>query len=98
MAHHDLKSFTEEYEAIDRGFKKAEARFNDRSFQIGDTVTFHDGWPDLNAEGGYHFTGRNTSAVVSWISTYGMQEGFVNLSLDRVGLVIIRYAENFKVE
>jgi len=36
--HHYLKTETEHYQAIERGFKKFELRKNDRNFQVGDMV------------------------------------------------------------
>lgn len=88
MSHHDLKQFTEHFKRIVDGKMKAIARLNDREYEIGDTVTLHEGWPDAQAENGFHYTGKTVSAYISDISDYGCQPGFILLSLGRVGLTI----------
>ena len=36
--HHDLKTETEYYQAVEQGKKKFELRKNDRDFQVGDII------------------------------------------------------------
>ena len=41
MSHHDLKCWTEYFDAVADGRKNFEVRYNDRGYQAGDTVTLH---------------------------------------------------------
>jgi len=84
--HHDLKLVSKYYQHVVDGKKRSEVRLNDRNYQIGDTITLHEGWPGLN---GFEYTGRTVSARISYIDDFGCQHGYVNLSLDNVGLLII---------
>lgn len=85
--HHDLKLFTKYFQPVVDGKKRSEVRINDRQYQIGDTVTLHEGQPGL---GGFEYTGRTVSAMISYIDTFGCQPGYVNLSLDKVGMLIVK--------
>ena len=85
MKHHDLKCSSRKYRQIEVGRKTAIVRFNDRNYQINDTVTLHEG--DHSIEG-YQFTGKKTSARITDIDDFGCQAGYVNLSLRDVGLLI----------
>ena len=85
MKHHDLKIFTKYFEAVADGRKKSEVRFDDRNYNIGDTVTLNEGEPDIN---GFKYTGRKISARISYITDFGCQPGYLNLSLSDVGLLI----------
>lgn len=89
MRHHDLKVFTERYPALASGVMTGENRFNDRDFQVGDTVTRHE--VVQGAEPGtYEYTGNKSNAVISCIDTFGCQDGYVNLSYtDRDVLLIV---------
>lgn len=86
MIHHNLKLFDEYYQDVIDGKKLAENRFNDRNYQVGDTITLHEG---CSVNGEFIYSGRKVSAVISHINSYGMQEGYVSLSLDGLGLLII---------
>lgn len=85
MTHHDLKSFSRNFEAVDSGKKKNECRYNDRNYQIGDTITLHDG---QHEDGEFKYTGKTISARICYIDDFGCQQGYVNLSLEDVGLLI----------
>jgi len=85
--HHDLKDVPRYYQHIVDGKKRSEVRLNDRQYKVGDTITLHEGWPGLN---GFEYTGRTVSARISYIDDFGCQDGYVNLSLDDVGLLIIK--------
>ena len=64
-----------------------EARYNgDRNFQEGDCVTLIEG-----TQHGELFipTGRTTSAIISCIDTFSVPEGFVSLSYDKLGILIV---------
>ncbi len=84
--HHDLKLFTRSFDPIADGRKRSEVRYNDRNYQVGDTVTSHDGQPGLN---GFEYTGRTVSWRISYIDDFGLNAGYVNLSIADVGLLII---------
>lgn len=85
MTHHNLKLFSKYFNPIFEGNKKSECRFNDRDYQVGDDVTFHEGEPSLD---GFSYTGRKVSARISYIDDFGCQFGYVNLSLSDVGLSV----------
>lgn len=89
MAHHDLKQFNKHFQRIVDGHMKAITRLNDRGYAIGDTVTLREGEPDASEEGGFKYTGKEVSAYITDICDFGSQPGFVNLSLGRVGLIIV---------
>lgn len=91
MAHHDLKLFTKYFQPVVDGKKRSEVRFNDRRFQIDDTVTLHEGQPSIN---GFEYTGRTVSASISYIDDFGLNGGYVNLSLRDVGLLIVMDDKN----
>lgn len=88
--HHDLKQFTDHFQPIVDGRMKAMVRRNDRNFQVGDTVTLLEGLPDATEEGGFKYTGEETSAVITYIDNFGCEPGNVCLSLGRVGLTIVQ--------
>lgn len=86
MMHHDLKLFSKYFQPVVDGIKRSEVRINDRNYQVGDTVTLHEGKPSLD---GFEYTGRTVSACITYIDDFGLQAGYVNLSLTDVGLLII---------
>jgi ASC-1-like (ASCH) protein len=83
--HHDLKIFDENFLGIYLGLKKAEVRFDDRKFKVGDTITFHAG---AYSKGEFKYDGRKVSAEISHIDDFGVMGGYVLLSLDKVGMLI----------
>lgn len=86
MRHHDLKLFAKYFQAIEEGRKTSEVRFDDRGYQVGDTVTLHEGQQELD---GFKYTGRTVSARISFIDDFGLDSGYLNLSLTDVGLLKI---------
>lgn len=84
--HHDLKCFTDNFQPIVDGHKKSTVRLNDRNFQVNDTLTFHEGQLE---DGSFQYTDRIVSCRISYIDNFGTQEGYVSLSLSRVGLLIV---------
>lgn len=88
MAHHDLKCYVEFFQPIVDGKLKAIARINDRKpkYKVDDTITLYEGYSE---NGIYQYTGRTISAMISFIDKFGLQDGYVNLSLSRVGMLII---------
>lgn len=93
MAHHDLKQFVSDFQAIVDKYKRSMIRFNDRNYQVDDTVTMFEGWPDVNKDDDtefFHYTGRSISAQISYIDTFGCQPGYVNLSISNVGILVVK--------
>lgn len=83
---HELKSYIEVFQHLVSGAKRSEVRSNDRGYQVGDVVTFQEGYPDA---GKFVYTGRKISGIISHIDTFGCLDGFVNLSLRRMGLLVV---------
>lgn len=85
MATHDLKTDPGVFADVLSGAKTFEIRFNDRDFQVGDTLrlleTQHDG-ADMKSGAPLVFTGREITKTVSHILTgYGLSDGWCCLSL-----------------
>lgn len=83
--HHDLKLFTKYFLPVAYCKKRSECRINDRDFQVGDSITLHEGQLGLN---GFEYTGRMISVNISYIDDFGCQPGYVNLSLSQVVLLV----------
>lgn len=87
MAHHNLKLFNRYFQDVVNCRKKSEVRFNDRDYKVGDTVTLKEG--QLEA-GEFVYSGREVSAQISFVDDFGVNDGYVSLSLSRVGMMIIK--------
>lgn len=92
MKHHNLKSFTKQFQHIINGDLHSRICPNDRPYEIGDVVTLHEGQPGLE---GFEYTGRSVSARISYIDDFGCQHGYVNLSFTDVGLL---YADSLETK
>lgn len=86
MKHHDLKLYAKYFQHIVDNKKRSEVRYDDRKYEVGDTITFHEGQQELD---GFKYTGREISARISHIDDYGCDQGYLNLSLCDVGLLIV---------
>ena len=84
--HHDLKQFDGNFQDIVDGKQRAMNRMNDRNYQVGDTMTLREGHDSLE---GYQYSGRLVSCRISHTDRFGCQSGYLNLSIDNVGLLII---------
>ena len=84
--HHSLKIVSEFFQDVVDGNKRAETRFNDRDYRVGDTITLNEG--DLDC-GDFIYTGRKVSGTISHICSYGQQEDWVVLSLSKIGMLIV---------
>ena len=49
--HHYLRLFERYYKAVVRGEKLSEVRYNDRNYNVGDTITLLEGKPGLDGFG-----------------------------------------------
>lgn len=87
MAHHDVNCFTKNFKAIKAKIKTNDIRYNDRGYQMNDTVTLHDGQYE---NGEFVRTGGTESARISHIDDYGCQPGYLNLSFSDVGMLIVK--------
>lgn len=84
--HHDLKCFTKQFQPIVDNQMRSIVRYDDRKYQIDDTVTLREGQPGAD---GFEYTGRSISAKISYMDDFGCQSGHLNLSLSNVGILII---------
>lgn len=77
---HELKCWKVAFEAIREGTKVFEWRFNDRDFQVGDTLFLREYWI---TDGIGQYTGRELHRVVHFIlqGEFGMPEGYVIMSI-----------------
>lgn len=85
MKQHRLKSYIEIFPHIVSCAKRSDIRFNNREYQVGDVITFCEG---QHENGEFVYTGKEVSCIISHIDAYGCQDGYVNLSLKNVGLLI----------
>jgi hypothetical protein len=85
MIRHVLKCEQPWFQAVWDGAKPFEVRKNDRDFQPGDTLVLRECW--LDDAGETHFTGRETSRVVTYVLRdgvrFGIPEDVVVLGMDQ---------------
>lgn len=84
MTAHDLKTDPEVFDAVQRGDKTFEIRFNDRDYKVGDTLhllkTVHTG-AEMKAGAPLVYTADEIVKTVSHVLTgYGLAEGWCCLS------------------
>lgn len=79
---HTLKTWPEYYDAIVSGKKTFEARKNDRSFQVGDTLVLQEFYMSTG------YTGRETSVEVTYMMTgadgFGILGDYCVMSIRRL--------------
>lgn len=84
MTTHDLKTDPEVFAAVAKGAKTFEIRFNDRDFQVGDTLRLRETvstGAEMKAGAPLVYTGHEVTKTVSHILTgYGLAEGWCCLS------------------
>lgn len=73
---HELKTIPKYYKDALSGFKTFEVRYNDRNYQIGDTLILREYNPDVQ-----RYTGRWHEETVGYILSdpHYVKEGFVIL-------------------
>lgn len=75
MSEHYLKTWMQFFEAVERGDKTFEVRFDDRGFQVGDLLVLREWSPDLLC-----YTGRRLERRVTYIlddPAFGVARGYV---------------------
>jgi len=83
---HELKTDSEVFQAVVEGKKTYEIRFDDRGFEIGDTLVLRETVCEAVSEMGKSlvYTGREHSARITHIlrgPVYGLMDGWVILSI-----------------
>lgn len=84
--HHNLKQDVRYFQHVVEGRMRSLVRFNDRNYQVGDTITLQEGQLD---NGVFEYTGRTVSAEISFVDNFGTKDGYVSLSIHRVGLLVV---------
>ncbi|MGG5341157.1 DUF3850 domain-containing protein [Enterococcus sp. AZ192] len=74
---HVLKLDSEYYDDVVSGFKKFEIRFNDRDYKVGDILV-------LEEYDGIDYTGDRCKRIVTYITDYAQQDGYVVLGIEPV--------------
>lgn len=76
--HHELKILPRYFQPVLDGAKPFEIRDNsDRNFQEGDTVT-------LNERDGERYTGRSVTRLITFVTDYAQQPGYVVFGMKEV--------------
>lgn len=76
--HHELKILPRYFQPVLDGAKPFEIRDNsDRNFQEGDTVT-------LNEWDGERYTGRSAKRLITFVTDYAQQPGYVVFGMKQV--------------
>jgi ASC-1-like (ASCH) protein len=73
---HELKLETDYFGSVFAGLKTFEIRFNDRNYQVGDTLVLRE-WDWFSET----FTGREVEKKVTYITNYEQKDGFVVMSI-----------------
>lgn len=84
MTTHELKILPEYFEPAIAGLKNFEIRYNDRNYQVGDTITLRE-WVNGN------YTGREYSRKIQYLTDYKQKDGYVVMDLtatDKIPLEI----------
>ncbi len=88
LAVHDLKTDPEVFDAVWRGDKTFEIRFNDRNYGVDDVLLLHETKytsQEIKQGSPLVYTGRTIEAVVTHVLTgpvYGLLDGWVILSIE----------------
>ena len=79
LAHHELKTWPDPFDAVWKWTKRAEFRRNDRNFRVEDAVTLREWVPETG-----EYTGREIYTCVLDVRSgpaFGIPEGYAMLSL-----------------
>ncbi|MFB8726134.1 DUF3850 domain-containing protein [Enterococcus casseliflavus] len=75
---HNLKIDKQFFSAILNNLKTFEIRYNDRNFQVGDFITLEEVTEDSE------YTGRKVSGVITYMTDYQQQEGYIVFSFIKI--------------
>lgn len=78
---HQLKTWPEYYQEVDKGNKTFEIRKNDRNYRIGDTLELLEYIPYVG------LTGKSKRFWVKYIlhgGSFGLEEGYVIMSIELI--------------
>ena len=77
---HELKTWTEYYESLEKGIKTFELRKDDRPFAALDTLIAQE-WDNIKKE----YTGKEISFIITYIlrdcPEFGLKKGYVILGI-----------------
>jgi predicted RNA-binding protein with PUA-like domain len=84
---HQLKTWTEPFQAVWAGLKRYEVRVNDRDYQVGDKLLLLEYFPEQDA-----YSGREIECLVTYITekSWGLPDDICVMSID-----ILRKAHPF---
>lgn len=74
---HELKIDEQYFDAVCEGIKNFEIRYNDRKFEVGDSILLHE------IDSKRRYTGRKVSGTITYITDYQQKEGFVVFSFKK---------------
>lgn len=77
--HHNLKLNAEYFDNAESGKKMFEIRYNDRDFQVGDTISLHC-WDKCS----YDSSRKPLNRKIVYTSTFQQKEGWIVLGLVEV--------------
>jgi len=81
IKNHDLKCDAEYFDKVASGDKNFELRFNDRDFQVDETITLHRFIKDS-------FTGSSLKKRITYVlkdaERFGLKDGYVILSIENI--------------
>lgn len=91
MAAHNLKIKSKYFMDVVKGIKKAEIRYNDRNYQVGDILKLH----EIDEHG--NRTGNQCTVIVSHIldDAEYLREGYVMLSIGVMSRFILQNKEYY---
>lgn len=80
MSYHKLKIWPSHYMDVSRGLKKAEVRFNDRDFKVGDLLSLEEFEPHEK-----RYTGQSMRTQITHIlMSDALKDGYVVLSFGEI--------------
>lgn len=74
---HDLKLSQKYFKDVGRGIKTFEIRKNDRNYQVGDTIFFH----EVEEETGEYTGWGSKKFKITYITDYAQQDGYVVMAI-----------------
>lgn len=82
MKVHELKTWPEEFKAVDNGIKTAEWRKNDRDYKVGDLLVLCEYEPST-----MHYSGAEICVAVTHIlhgGKFGIPDGHIIMSTEKI--------------